>query len=135
MQAVEGKNIIIFRGEGGREFLADTLKERGAQVQYAEVYRRAKPQTDSSALLQALQHGKVDIISITSNEALRNLFDMVGPEGHNYLCRIPLVAVSERAVTLAKELGCVNPPYVSGEVSDEAMVETLVQVAQRGVAR
>lgn len=74
MQQVNGLRIVIFRGEGGRELLADVLRERGAQVEYAECYRRIKPQADIAPLLS--QH--LDAIVVTSREGLQNLRELLG---------------------------------------------------------
>lgn len=73
MQDVAGKRVMIFRGVGGREVLANTLKERGAEVRLAECYRRINPSQDVSPLKELWQGGRLHAIVITSSEALRNL--------------------------------------------------------------
>lgn len=125
LQEVAGKRIVIFRGEGGRELLADTLKERGALVEYAEVYRRAQPQSDMSDLLRRWARGEIAVVIVTSNEGLRNLFDMVGKLGQQWLRNTQLVVVSERTAQLAHELGVKHPPLVAEQASDEALVQAI----------
>jgi uroporphyrinogen-III synthase len=79
LQAVRGKNIIVFRGEGGRERIKETLEARGARVEYAECYRRVRPQTDARGLLGAWDRGEIQAVSALSAETLRNFVSMVGP--------------------------------------------------------
>jgi uroporphyrinogen-III synthase len=130
MRDVNGKNIVIFRGEGGREFLADSLRQRGAAVEYAQVYRRAKPQLDQGWLMDTLARGKIDIITITSNEGLCNLFDMAGVEGQQCLRRIPLAVLSERSAALARELEFNHPAQISDTASDDALLKAIVNAVQ-----
>ena len=42
VEAMRGKKILIWRGVGGRETLADVLRARGAIVDYAELYERTQ---------------------------------------------------------------------------------------------
>lgn len=126
MQAVAGLRIIIFRGENGRELLADTLRERGAQVTYVAAYRRSAPQVDPGGLLQHWQQGEIQIVVITSNEGLQNLFDIVGELGQQWLYDTPLIVVSRRTQRRARELGFSHTPLLAGEASDEAIVEALI---------
>ncbi len=127
MQAVEGKKIIIFRGEGGRETLATTLELRGAHVQYAECYRRIKPNVNIAPLLEHWKNDEIDIVVTTSNEGLQNLYDMAGQAGRLYLVNSPLIVFSERAKILALQLGFVNQVIVLAQASDEAIVNAIVQ--------
>jgi uroporphyrinogen-III synthase len=81
LQAVKGQDIVVFRGEGGREAIRETLAARGARVEYAECYRRVKPSADAKPLLAAWRRGEVHAVSVLSAETLRNFVAMLGAEG------------------------------------------------------
>ncbi len=78
MQAVSGQRIMIVRGIGGRELLAETLRARGAEVVFAECYRRINPQQDADELRRLWQNKQLHALVITSSEALRNLLALAG---------------------------------------------------------
>jgi uroporphyrinogen-III synthase len=80
LQAVQGQSVIVFRGAGGRERIKETLEERGARVEYAECYRRVRPQADARGLAAAWRRGEVHAVSALSAETLRNFVAMMGPE-------------------------------------------------------
>ncbi|MEM7018579.1 MAG: uroporphyrinogen-III synthase [Pseudomonadota bacterium] len=74
--AVRGKKIALFKGEGGLTLLETTLRERGAQVEPVDVYRRVIPTFNPAAHVW-LAEGLIDVVICTSGEALRNLFTML----------------------------------------------------------
>jgi uroporphyrinogen-III synthase len=76
--AVAGRRIAIFRGEGGRGLLGDTLAARGALVEYAACYRRALPAAGAALLASAWEGGKIDAVTVSSGEGLANLLAMLG---------------------------------------------------------
>src|SRR6267142_3319999 len=84
LQDVRGRPVVIFRGQGGREWLRAKLEARGARVEYAECYRRARPEVDAGRLLARWQSGGIEAVSIASAEGLENFFDMLGPTGRGY---------------------------------------------------
>lgn len=106
LQSVAGQRIVIFRGDGGRELLGDTLTARGARVDYVECYRRARPQADATPLLAAWAAGALHAVTITSSEGMRNLYEMVGEAGRARLCGTPVFAPHPRIAAVARELGC-----------------------------
>ena len=127
LQNLTGKKVIIFRGEGGRELLADTLRSRGAAVVYIECYRRLVPASDPTKLNQCWDEGRRPLIVVNSNEGLRNLITMVNNEHQQNLLSSMLVVVSERAVLLASELGFKQKPILSSTVSNKAILEAIQQ--------
>jgi uroporphyrinogen-III synthase len=105
LKEVAGKRVVIFRGDGGRQLLGQTLIERGAKLEYAECYRRAKPVADVAPLLEGLVDGRLKAVTMTSSEGLRNLFDMIGTSAQAWLTRIPLFVSHERIARSAEKLG------------------------------
>jgi uroporphyrinogen-III synthase len=110
---VEGKRILIVRGQGGRALLGDTLRGRGATVEYAECYRRVRP--------QATWRGRADAITVSSAEGLANLFEMLDAA---LLRETPLFVPHERIAEAAR--GRAVREVVVGGPSDEEMVAGLM---------
>ena len=123
--AVKNKRIIIFRGVGGRELLADTLRARGAQVDYAEVYQRIRPYYDKAALDKIWFVDRPDRMVVTSGEALHNLFAMLGPEHRVIMQNTELVVIGARMAGLAQDLGFRKP--LVADATDEGLLRALIQ--------
>lgn len=128
LQDLEGAKILIVRGSGGRELIADTLRARGAAVEYAEVYRRVPPSVDASPLIAGWERGEVDALTLTSSEALRNLVTLLGPDHVDLVRWTPLAVIGERIAARAKQLGC-RTIDVASEASDEGLCSALVRLA------
>ncbi len=122
------QNVVIFRGDGGREVLGDTLRERGARVVYANAYRRGRPDTDTGELFYHWSRGEVGAVLITSVEGLRNLYDMIGKLGQMWLRKTPLIVGGERIAKAARELGHAHP-VIAPDPSDETMFKALIDWA------
>ncbi len=125
LQPVAGKKIVIFRGDGGRETLGDTLTARGASVEYVECYRRIRPEIDAASLIDDWQRGGVDIVSVTSTQGLKNLSALLGDAGRACLLSTPIVVLSERTARTCRELGFITEPMVTADASDAAIVEAI----------
>jgi len=123
LQEVAGRRILIVRGQGGRPLLGDTLTQRGAEVQYAEVYRRAQPTVDPAPLLARWERD-VQAVTATSAEVLENLAEILGEQGRSLLQATPLVVVSERMEQTAAGLGITRVLRAAG-AADKALVEAI----------
>jgi uroporphyrinogen-III synthase len=98
------KRVVIFRGEGGRELLGEDLKARGARVEYAECYRRRRPELDPAPLRDAWARQALHAVTVTSSEGLRNLFEMIGSAGRERLQQTPVFAPHPRIAEAARAL-------------------------------
>ena len=131
---VRGKRVIIFRGEGGRELLGDTLKARGAAIEYLTCYRRSKPLTDPAPLLKLWEEGLLDAVTMTSSEGLRNLVDMVGRLGLAWLKKTPVFVPHARIAGQAQALGLGK--VIATDPGDDGLLAGLMQYfASHGNAR
>jgi uroporphyrinogen-III synthase len=66
LQDVKGKRIALFRGQGGREMLAESLRQRGARVDYLELYVRRVPRYDRGKVMQAIHEAGINFAVFTS---------------------------------------------------------------------
>ena len=122
LQELRGRLVVIFRGQGGREWLRHELEARGARVEYVECYRRVRPEADARALLARWQAGGVDAVSITSAEGMANLFAMLGPTGGRYLRATPVFVPHPRIELAARERD-VREVIVTGRGDERTVAE------------
>ena len=108
--SLSGREVLIVRGNGGREWLADQLREAGVSVRTVEAYRRSVPVPDMAAwvALRAVLAGR-HAWTLTSSEAVRNLDDLaranLTPAEVNTLHGAPCFAPHARIVEQAESLG------------------------------
>ncbi|MDA8329012.1 MAG: uroporphyrinogen-III synthase [Betaproteobacteria bacterium] len=105
LQNIQGQRVVIFRGDGGRELLGDELIRRGALIDYAECYRRGRPAANAGALLRQWSRGEINAVTVTSSEGLRNLYEMVGKLGRQWLKSTPIFVTHEHILAVTQELG------------------------------
>ena len=120
LQNVAGWRVMIFRGDGGRELLGDTLRDRGATVEYANCYKRSKPQQDKGELLDA----EPDAIIVTSSEAIEHLGQMLDADERHALHNTAFFVPHARIAGLARDLGW-RRVHVT-EPGDEGMFSALI---------
>jgi len=131
---VSNKKIIIFRGCGGRELLATCLRERGAEVNYVEVYQRIQPVVEKAQLDSIWGslplNNKPDIITVTSSEGLCNLLAIVKPQYQDVLLQTPLVVVTEKMRISARTAGFNNAIIVASKASNDALLDSVLEWAK-----
>ncbi len=120
LQNISGWRVAILRGDGGREMLGDTLKTRGAQVEYVTCYQRSKPETHAAALLA----GKADALTVTSSEALGYLWQLLGEPDRARLTSVPLFVPHVRIADLARQQGWRE--VIQTASGDDGMLEALI---------
>lgn len=102
---VAGRRIAIFRGEGGRKFLGETLAARGAVVEHAACYRRTLPEAGGALLTAAWEGGAVDAVLVSSGDGLANLLEMLGADGPRRLAGTALFVPHPRVADEAARQG------------------------------
>lgn len=117
LQDVRGKTVTIVRGQSGRELLADTLRQRGASVQYLAAYDRVTRSFSASELdaVEAIwRRGGIGAIVIMSVASLDALLESLPAACLDRLPETPLVGPGERVIQTALQrlpgVVCVQSP-------------------------
>ncbi|HEY1997652.1 fused uroporphyrinogen-III synthase HemD/membrane protein HemX [Paraburkholderia sp.] len=128
--SLEGKRVLIVRGDGGREWLAERLREAGTEVETVAAYRRLVPEptVGAWARVHTLLEGEPHAWLVTSSEGVRNL-DELAQEHLNageiaQLKRAALVTPHPRIAQTARGLGF-DSITVSG-AGDERIARALL---------
>lgn len=123
----QGLRVAIVRGDGGREHLAQSLIQQGAQVEFFEVYQRQAAPFCESAWL-AFKEVEMPVIlftSISSLEAFNQSLLNQNPYDQAWCFRQTLIVFSERIQNAARKMGFSGDILVTPTSSDAAIVETL----------
>jgi len=127
---MSGQRVLIVRGVGGRELLADALVQRGALVQLAEVYTREPARPDATLQAQVEQlwrQGGVRVYSATSVAVLEALIGIVTPRCRELMDSTALLTGSRRIADAAIRLGLGSPLILADAPDDAALTSALIR--------
>lgn len=121
---IAGKKILIWRGVGGRETLASVLKERGAQVEYAELYERNVPQHSAGQWQQVLNDSPLLVVSSGQGlEAVAAQQPRIAEQVRG------IIAPSARVADIAQSLGF-SSIQIAASAQDNDMIAAVKQWQQ-----
>ena len=105
LQQLKHKKLILFKGEGGRLLIEEYLQAQRAQLTVLAVYKRTLPKINHQFSNSLWREDAVDIILLTSEESIHNLFKLFSQESHGWLKNKPCVVISKRLAQTASTLG------------------------------
>ena len=96
------RSVLIVKGEGGRQTLADTLRQGGSRVGVWEGYRRLGPDACHQAQMCDLLADSPAAVLTQSGETLANVLEAVG--GHLALLqKVPIIVPSQRVADVYQD--------------------------------
>ncbi len=106
LQHVRGDKVLIFRGQGGRPVLAEQLQERGAVVDYGELYQRQFPPQASQQVAELNWGQAGDVVALHSGEALDNWCQIMASLASTSAWQaMPTLVPGKRVADKARNLG------------------------------
>ena len=134
LREVTGKQVRIIRGSKGRELLADTLRERGAGVEYLSVYERQLPTVSSDLLAEvetAWRDGKIQAITVMSIATLKNLGTLLPEWCASQLENMPLVTPAARVIKEALNRYPESTPILASGPQAADMVDAIIAMQKQ----
>ncbi|UVE17655.1 uroporphyrinogen-III synthase [Pseudomonas sp. LS44] len=99
--------VLILRGEGGRELLAERLRGQGVVVDYLPLYRRLLPAYPAHALAQRIEAERLNGLVVSSGQGFEHLRQLAA-DAWPQLARLSLFVPSRRVADLAHEAGALT---------------------------
>ncbi len=121
----DDRELILIRGEGGREILAPLLQKNGWIVNEIVGYRRRLPRLDVKPMFDQWRSRQVVFVTFMSGDTARNLVKMARSLGQSQLDlarSTPAVVISERVGDCVRSLGWQAPIVVARTTSAQAML-------------
>jgi len=129
---VAGRRIRIIRGQDGRELLARTLRERGAQVDYLAVYERALPgytADEIATLAGKWRSGHINVVTAMSIASYQNLVALLPDSTLELLATTPLVTPAERVLQDAVSKFPGLPTALAAGPDTDNMVDSIARIS------
>lgn len=114
LRDLPGKRVLICRGDGGRELVAETLQRRGAEVDVLPLYRRIC----NGGFVWPVE--PVDVVLVTSLQGWECIAGKVPPACH-------VVVASER---IGAAIGGDRRVVVAASARDQDMLAALMKLAE-----
>lgn len=119
------ENILIPRAAVARDILPDKLREMGAKVDVAPVYRTVAGETDGAALAQMLRAREIALVTFTSSSTVTNLLELLGPDGAALVSGARVACIGPITAATCREKG-----IRADAVAEEYTVAGLVAVIE-----
>lgn len=127
---MQGKRVAVLRGQDGRMLLGETLRKRGAHVEFIETYQRLPPSPAQGVLIREALQQDLDAVAITSSEAMTNLVDCLDSSSRQRLDDTLLIAGHPRIGATARQLG-LTEIMTAADPSDESMFAAVLEKLAR----
>jgi uroporphyrinogen-III synthase len=123
------QKILILRGFGGRELLKQQFEQRGAKVDYADLYQRNCPNYTVSEINDALITFSPDILIALSGETLHNLVKIsqnkdIAIDGRPAITDKAVLVPSNRVADQARSLGF-SKVWVPQALNEQALIDCI----------
>ncbi|MBN1654434.1 MAG: uroporphyrinogen-III synthase [Deltaproteobacteria bacterium] len=122
---LKGVSVLLFRAQGARPALPETLRRAGARVQIIEAYRAERPERDEAVRLRAmLEKRELDVVTFTSSSTVNNLIKILGDGAVGLLFGLTIASIGPITSETALKRG-LRVDITASEYTIEGLVKAL----------
>ena len=123
---INGENVALIKGEGGRDYLAVALEEQGANVIPCDCYRRAPAKINSTDLVKLIEDNNIEMAIFSSAEGILRFISLT--EGNQEaFSNLTLLVASARIAKIAETSGWKKNLLIADNARDDSFVKAVVE--------